>query len=86
MYQEASPMKILILVCALNVAAPDCQKDTAIDVFYAPPAGEDMSGCARQGLMFAAESRLVRPGSYAKIVCQNGVRGKTVANAVGNDE
>jgi hypothetical protein len=65
-------MDILILVCALSLSAPACQKDTAQHVFFAPPGGEDISGCARQGLMFAAQSRLVTPGNYAKIVCRMG--------------
>jgi hypothetical protein len=65
-------MDILILVCALSLSAPQCQKDTAQHVFFAPPGGEDMSGCARQGLMFAAQSRLVTQGNYAKVVCRMG--------------
>jgi hypothetical protein len=74
-------MKILILVCTLATSAPDCQKNTAVDMFYAPPEAGEMSGCARQGLMFAAESRLVRPGNYAKVVCQYSAPAKKVANA-----
>jgi hypothetical protein len=65
-------MDILILVCALSLSAPDCQKDTAQHVFFAPPGGEEISGCTRQGLMFAAQSRLVTHGNYAKIVCRMG--------------
>jgi hypothetical protein len=79
-------MNILILVCALATSAPDCQKNTAIDMFYAPPEASDMSGCARQGLMFAAESRLVKPGNYAKVVCQYSVPAKKVANAASQTE
>jgi hypothetical protein len=75
-------MKILILVCALTVAAPDCQKNTAIDIFYAPPAGDSISGCTRQGLLYAAESRLVGPGNYAKVVCQNGRPVRSIAKAL----
>lgn len=79
-------MNILILVCAIAVAAPDCQKDTAIDIFYAPPSSDEgisLSGCARQGMLYAAESQLVKPGNYAKVICQNGKPARTVAKAPG---
>ena len=72
-------MNILILVCALSVAAPDCQKDTALHIFHAPPSGVGLAGCARQGLLFAAESHLATRGSYAKVVCRSGVRTGTMA-------
>jgi hypothetical protein len=77
-------MNILILVCAITVAAPDCQKDTAIDIFYAPPPADEslsFSGCARQGMLYAAESRLVRQGNYAKVVCQAGAGARKLAKA-----
>ena len=72
-------MEILILVCAISVAAPNCQKTTAEDVFYAPPGDGSMVNCAREGLMYAAQSNLVKPGSYAKIYCQMGDRLKQKA-------
>ena len=62
-------MNVLILVCALAVSAPDCQKETSIHSFYAPDAQADMSGCFRHGMLFAAESNLVGPANYAKVVC-----------------
>jgi hypothetical protein len=67
-------MEILILVCAISVAAPDCQRATAQDVLYAPPSDGSMVDCAREGLMYAAQSNLVTPGSYAKIYCTMGDR------------
>jgi hypothetical protein len=67
-------MDILILVCVLSVAAPDCQKATAQHIFHAPPSEGSMVGCMREGLMYAAQSRLLRPGSYAKIFCRYGER------------
>jgi hypothetical protein len=72
-------MEILILVCALATAAPDCQKDSAIHVFYAPPSPDSSAGCLRQGLLFAAQSRLVKPGTYAKVGCRYGRPVTTVA-------
>jgi hypothetical protein len=62
-------MEILILVCALGVAAPDCQHDTAIHVFYAPVPEPHHAGCLREGLLHAAGSDLVAPGTYPKVVC-----------------
>jgi hypothetical protein len=62
-------MEILILVCALGVAAPDCQRETSIHSFHAPEVRAGMSGCLREGLLFAAQSELVQPGTYPKVVC-----------------
>jgi hypothetical protein len=62
-------MEALILVCALTVSAPDCQKTNAIAVFYGPEPQESLSGCLRHGTLFAASSRLVTEGTYSKIVC-----------------
>ena len=48
-------MEILILVCAISVAAPDCQKTTAQDVFYAPPGdGSSCGDCLAGGLPLSA--------------------------------
>jgi hypothetical protein len=67
-------MDILILVCALSIAAPDCQKETAQHMFFAPPSDGSMVNCTREGLLYAAESRLVKSGTYAKIICDAGGR------------
>jgi hypothetical protein len=64
-------MDILILVCALSVAAPDCQKATAQHIFHAPPSDGGMVDCMREGLLYAAQSRLVTPGTYPKIFCRH---------------
>ena len=74
-------MEILILVCAMSVAAPDCQKATAQHVFYAPPSSASMVDCAREGLMYASQSNLVTPGNYAKIFCKAGERTRLKAEA-----
>jgi hypothetical protein len=75
-------MEILILVCAVSLAAADCQKATAQHVFYAPPSDASMVSCAREGLMYAAQSNLVTPGNYAKIYCTVGNRLKQKAEVV----
>jgi hypothetical protein len=67
-------MEILILVCALSLSPPDCQRATAQHIFYAMPNSTGMAGCLRDGLFYAAQSRLVGPGSYTKIFCRYGQR------------
>jgi hypothetical protein len=62
-------MDILVLVCALGVAAPDCQPETSIDNFHAPGSQADFAGCLREGMLYAATSGLVTEGTYPKIVC-----------------
>jgi len=62
-------MEVLILVCALNVAAPDCQRETAISKFYAPEPQSSYSACMMHGMLFAAQSRMVKEGTYPKIFC-----------------
>ncbi len=62
-------MEVLILVCALSVSAPDCQKHTSIASFYAPDPQESLSGCMRHGMLFASQTRLVTEGTYSKVVC-----------------
>ena len=36
---------------------------------YAPDPQPSLSGCLGEGLMYAAQSRLVTPGTYPKVVC-----------------
>jgi hypothetical protein len=62
-------MTILILVCALSVAPPDCQRNTAIHSFYAPGPQLSFTGCLREGTLYAAQSRLVTDGAYFKVFC-----------------
>jgi hypothetical protein len=69
LWQEI-PLDVLILVCALSMSAPDCQRASAQHVFYAPPSDSSSANCLREGLMHAAQSHLVTADSYAKVVCQ----------------
>ncbi|MGH6925859.1 MAG: hypothetical protein ACRED5_19205 [Propylenella sp.] len=62
-------MTILILVCALSTAAPDCQRNNAIHSFYAPGPQLSFTGCLREGTLYAAQSRLVTEGTYFKVFC-----------------
>jgi hypothetical protein len=62
-------MDILVLVCALGVAASDCQPETSVDTFHGPGPQANLAGCMREGLLFAAQSGLVVKGTYPKIAC-----------------
>ena len=62
-------MNILILFVPLG-RAPDCQQATARHSFHAPPSNGGMESCMREGMLSAARSRLVDPGSYVKVICR----------------
>jgi hypothetical protein len=78
-------MDILVLVCALGVAAPDCQPETAIHSFYAGAPQSNPAGCLRDGMVHAAQSGLVVAGTYPKVVCNPRTRlTKQLTDAAGN--
>ena len=57
------------LVCAKALAAPDCSRDTALDVFVAPAPSPIT--CMMQGETLAAQSGLLdRATNYLKIGCE----------------
>ncbi len=60
---------VMILVCALSVPAPECQRNSAMAVLFVPETAENASGCMMSGMLYAAQSRTVLPGYYSKIVC-----------------
>jgi hypothetical protein len=64
-------MDVLILVCALAVSAPDCNKDTAEHVLRGPSVAQAAPPmtCMMEGMNFAAQSGLVGSDRYAKVVC-----------------
>jgi hypothetical protein len=62
-------MDVLVLVCLASVAAADCQAKNAVASVYAPDPVSGYSQCFRTGLRYAAQSRLVTPGTYPKIMC-----------------
>ena len=62
-------MDVLVLVCLASVAVADCQVKTAVASVYAPDPATGYSQCFRTGLRYAAQSRLVTPGTYPKIMC-----------------
>ncbi|GJD49043.1 hypothetical protein OPKNFCMD_1772 [Methylobacterium crusticola] len=59
----------IALVCAKTLAAPDCSRDTALDVAVAPAATPII--CLMQGETIAAQGGFVdRAETYLKITCE----------------
>lgn len=62
--------KTVILVCAMNVAPPDCQNETALDIISGPlAANELMCGLHGQAYIAGAGYMERHPGEYIKIKC-----------------
>jgi hypothetical protein len=64
-------MKIVILICALQVAPSDCTRDTAIDVTHGPRVANEIE-CGKIGQAIPAGTAIApRPGlEYPKILCE----------------
>lgn len=62
--------QILILVCSLGTAQPDCQSETALDVVRGPVVANEML-CGRDGQAYLAQTSIAPHGSddYVKIQC-----------------
>ena len=70
--------KVLILVCAANLAPSECQPDTALEVLQGPEARNEIA-CALQSQAYFAQTALGRdlqPGEYVKIRCRRTAIGK----------
>lgn len=64
-------MAAFILICALGLAAPACQPDTALDVLRAPAEGiNNPFTCLREAeAYFAALDYPMPANSYTKFAC-----------------
>jgi hypothetical protein len=72
---------VAIAVCLSTTPAPNCHKPTSVAWIVAPESPASASGCMMHGVLYAASSNLVTPGSYAKIFCSvRRAAGKTAAN------
>jgi hypothetical protein len=60
---------VLIAVCLSATPAPQCQEQTAVAWVIAPEPQSSPTGCMMHGMFYAATSRLVTEGSYAKVFC-----------------
>ena len=65
-------IKVLILVCSINIPHADCQTNTAISVINGPDASNE-STCAFYGQAYFAGTALgasLTPDEYIKVKCQ----------------
>ena len=60
---------VAIAVCLSATPAPECHEPTAVAWIIAPENPTSPSGCMMHGMLYAAGSKLVTPGSYAKVFC-----------------
>lgn len=62
--------KTIILVCAMSVAPPDCQNETALDIISGPLAANELM-CGLHGQAYIAGTGYMErhPGEYIKIKC-----------------
>jgi hypothetical protein len=62
-------LQVLILVCSVDQAPPDCGPDTALDVIVGPAAANEIA-CARDGEAYVAGTPFVVAGeTWPKILC-----------------
>jgi hypothetical protein len=68
--------KVILLVCAANIAPGDCQADNALYLLNGPDASNEVV-CGMQSQAYLAQTWLGRSladGEYLKILCQRGPR------------
>ena len=62
------PILIVTLVCASSVQAPDCTRDTALDVIVGP--AYTLQECLIQGSVVAATASQEQKDTYVKTRCE----------------
>jgi len=74
--------KVLILLCAINLAPVDCQLDTASAVINGPAAANEVM-CGLHGQAYIANSAFIgeRDDRYVKIKCSR----SPIERAVGRE-
>jgi hypothetical protein len=63
---------VAIAVCLSATPIQSCGEVNSVAWVVAPEHPNSMVGCMRHGMLYAAESRLVTEGSYAKVFCSSG--------------
>ena len=63
---------VAIAVCLSATPIQNCGEVNSVAWVVAPEHPTSMAGCMRHGMLYAAESRLVTEGSYAKVFCSSG--------------
>jgi hypothetical protein len=64
--------KVILLVCAANIAPGDCQADSALYLMNGPDASNEV-GCGMQSQAYLAQTWIgqsLSEGEYLKIVCR----------------
>jgi hypothetical protein len=70
--------KVILLVCAANIAPSDCHPDTALHLLNGPDASNEVM-CGMQSQAYLAQTWIgqsLAEGDYVKILCRRG-SGKT---------
>ena len=63
---------IFVAICVSNIAPAQCDRHTAVDWLSVTEQAEGLGMCAKTGFEYAAESNLIRRGTYPKIFCSVG--------------
>ena len=66
-------LKVILLVCAADIAPADCQADTALYLMNGPEAGNEVM-CGIQSQAYLAQTWIGQSleGEYLKVVCRRG--------------
>ena len=63
---------VYVAICVASMSPTQCDRHTAVDWIPAPEQAQGLGMCAQTGYEFAAESNLVKAGTYPKIFCSIG--------------
>ena len=63
---------VAIAVCLAATPLTECHEPTAVAWIVSPEQPDSPAGCLIHGMQYAANSRLVSAGSYAKVFCTPG--------------
>jgi hypothetical protein len=75
--------KVILLVCAANLAPGDCREDTALHLLNGPDASNEVM-CGLQSQAYLAQTWIgqsLADGDYLKIICQRGPRERVLEKA-----
>jgi hypothetical protein len=63
---------VFVAICMTSMNPTQCDRHTAVAWFPAPEQAEGLGMCAKTGYEFAAESHLIKEGTYPKVFCSFG--------------
>ena len=76
-------LKVILLVCAADIAPADCQADTALYLMNGPKAGNEVV-CGIQSQAYLAQTWIgqsLAEGEYLKVVCQRDLAERALEEA-----